>query len=152
MRLKIRHQPDFWAGALFICTGLAFALRAQRYPLGRAARMGPAYFPTLLGACLVFVGVLLAWQACRPGAARATVAPPDWRVAAVVLGAVCLFALTLPWLGVLPAVFLLAFVGSMAAHDFNWRVAVGVGLGMMLFVWLVFIQGLGLVFPAGLLG
>jgi hypothetical protein len=152
VRLKIRHQPDFWAGALFVCVGLAFALGAQHYPMGRAARMGPAYFPSLLGVCLVLLGVLLAWQACRPGATSAKITSPDWRVAAVVLGAVCLFALTLPWLGVLPAVFLLAFVGSMAAHDFSWKVAAGVGLGMMLFVWLVFIKGLGLVFPAGLLG
>jgi len=152
MRLKIRNQPDFWAGVLFVCVGLAFGLGAQHYPIGQASRIKTGYFPALLGLCLVLLGVLLGWQACRAAAAPASIRRPDWRAAGVVLGAVCLFAIALPVLGVLSAVFILVFVGSMAGHDFNWRVAVLVGLGMMAFVWLVFIQGLGLVFPAGLLG
>lgn len=152
MSRMIRNQPDFWAGVLFIAAGLAFALGAQHYPMGRAARMGPAYFPTLLGICLVLLGAALAWQACRRGASVEPVRRPDWRVAGIVLGAVCLFAIALPLLGVLPAVFVLVFVGSMAGHDFDWRVAALVGLGMIAFVWLVFIQGLGLVFPAGIFG
>ncbi|MGB6006595.1 tripartite tricarboxylate transporter TctB family protein [Castellaniella sp.] len=152
MRLTIRNQPDFWAGVLFICAGLAFGLGAQRYPIGQASRMGAGYFPALLGLCLVLLGLALAWQACRPTAQRASVRRPDWRAAGIVLGAVCLFAAALPILGVLSSVFILVFIGSMAGHDFDWRVAVLVGVGMMAFVWLVFIQGLGLVFPAGLLG
>lgn len=152
MRLKIRNQPDFWAGVLFVCAGLAFGLGAQAYPIGRAGHMGAGYFPALLGLCLVLLGLLLGWQACRAAAAPASIRRPDWRVAGIVLGSVCLFAIALPVLGILPSVFVLVFVGSMAGHDFDWRVASLVGLGMMAFVWLVFIQGLGLVFPAGLTG
>ncbi|WP_298014751.1 tripartite tricarboxylate transporter TctB family protein [uncultured Castellaniella sp.] len=152
MRLTVRNQPDFWAGALFIGVGLAFGLGARHYPMGQASRMGAGYFPALLGLCLALLGLALAVQACRPAAPRASVRRPDWRVAGIVLGAVCLFAALLPVLGVLPSVFILVFVGSMAGHDFDWRVAALVGLGMMAFVWLVFIQGLGLVFPAGVLG
>ncbi|MGB6218200.1 MAG: tripartite tricarboxylate transporter TctB family protein [Castellaniella sp.] len=152
MRLIIRHQPDFWAGILFMGVGLAFGLGAQRYPIGQASRMGAGYFPALLGLCLVLLGLALAVQACRPSASPASIRRPDWRAAGVVLGAVCLFAALLPVLGVLPSVFVLVFVGSMAGHDFDWRVASLVGLGMMAFVWLVFIQGLGLVFPTGVLG
>ncbi len=151
MRLIPRNQPDFWAGALFVCVGLAFGLGAMRYPIGHANRMGAGYFPALLGACLVLLGLLLGWRACCGAAEPASIRRPDWRVAGIVLGSVCLFAIALPVLGVLPAVFVLVFVGSMASHEFDWRVASLVGLCMMAFVWLVFIQGLGLVFPAGLL-
>ncbi|WP_322999111.1 tripartite tricarboxylate transporter TctB family protein [Castellaniella sp.] len=150
--MSIRNQPDFWAGVLFVGAGLAFGLGALRYPIGQASRMGAGYFPALLGLCLILLGAALAWQACRSRAQRASIRRPDWRVAGIVLGAVCLFAVALPTLGVLSSVFILVFVSSMAGHDFDWRVAVLVGLGMMAFVWLVFIQGLGLVFPAGWLG
>lgn len=152
MRLTIRNQPDFWAGVLFTGAGLAFGLGAQHYPIGQARRMGAGYFPTLLGLCLILLGLALAWQACRATAARASIRRPDWRAAGIVLGSVCLFAVSMPVLGILSSVFLLVFVGSMAGHDFDWRVATLVGLGMMAFVWLAFVQGLGLVFPQGLLG
>jgi len=49
-------------------------------------------------------------------------------------------------------VFVLVFVGRMAGHCFDWRLAPLGGLGMIAFVWLVFVQGLGLVFPAGIFG
>lgn len=55
MRLKIRNRPDFWAGVLFVCAGLAFGLGAQAYPIGRAGHMGAGYFPALLGLCLALL-------------------------------------------------------------------------------------------------
>ncbi|MGE4450283.1 tripartite tricarboxylate transporter TctB family protein [Castellaniella sp.] len=150
--MAVRDQPDFWAGLLFAGSGAAFALGALAYPLGRAARMGAGYFPLLLGLCLIGLGLSLAVSACRGGAARRRIARPGWRPLFLVLGSVCLFAASLQLLGIYLSVFFLAFVGSMADPDFDWRVAAAVGAGMTGFVWLVFVRGLGLVFPVGLLG
>jgi hypothetical protein len=38
-------------------------------------------------------------------------------------------------------------ISSLAAHDFNWKVAVANGVFLVLFVWIAFIKGLGLIFP-----
>ena len=51
-----RSVKDLLAGLVFIVFGLAFAIAASRYQLGTAFRMGPGYFPVVLGGCLVLLG------------------------------------------------------------------------------------------------
>src|SRR5437868_13922447 len=62
-RMKIRSQKDFWSGLMFIGSGLFFALWAIGfYQMGTAVRMGPAYFPTMLGFLLVVLGAIVLLQ------------------------------------------------------------------------------------------
>src|SRR5438309_4758192 len=59
-RMKIKSQKDFWSGLMFIGSGLFFALWAIGfYQMGTAVRMGPAYFPTVLGFLLAVLGALV---------------------------------------------------------------------------------------------
>ena len=61
--LKIKAPKDFWAGLMFIGVGLFFMFWAMaHYQMGTAVRMGPAYFPTVLGGLMVFLGVLVLLQ------------------------------------------------------------------------------------------
>jgi putative tricarboxylic transport membrane protein len=60
MNLRIKAPKDFWAGLMFIGFGgffMAWAL--ANYQMGSAVRMGPAYFPAVLGGLLVFLGALV---------------------------------------------------------------------------------------------
>ncbi len=60
MKLKIKGPKDFWAGLMFIGVGGFFMIWAlAHYQMGTAVRMGPAYFPTMLGGLLVFLGALV---------------------------------------------------------------------------------------------
>jgi len=66
--MQIKNGKDFLAGAMFIAIGLAFLLVAQKnYQMGTAVRMGPAYFPSVLGGLLACLGgiVLLRSLASR---------------------------------------------------------------------------------------
>ena len=54
--MKIANGKDFWAGLMFVGFGLAFLIVAQNYNMGTAVRMGPAYFPTVLGGMLAVLG------------------------------------------------------------------------------------------------
>jgi len=54
--MKIMNGKDFWAGLMFIAFGLGFLLVARNYAMGNAVRMGPAYFPTVLGGMLAVLG------------------------------------------------------------------------------------------------
>jgi len=54
--MQIRNGKDFWAGLMFFGFGICFMLIALNYPMGSAVRMGPAYFPTVLGGLLALLG------------------------------------------------------------------------------------------------
>ena len=56
--MQIRNGRDFWAGLMFMGFGLWFMVVSQNYPMGSAVRMGPAYFPTVLGGMLAVLGAM----------------------------------------------------------------------------------------------
>src|ERR1041384_6160574 len=58
--MKIKSEKDFWAGLMFLAFGVFFAVYgAMYYQMGTAVRMGPAYFPTLLGGLLAVLGAIV---------------------------------------------------------------------------------------------
>jgi Tripartite tricarboxylate transporter TctB family len=57
--MHIKNGKDFWAGLMFAGAGLSFVLVSQNYPMGSAVRMGPAYFPTMLGGLLAILGAVV---------------------------------------------------------------------------------------------
>ena len=61
--MHIKNGRDFWAGLMFLGFGLGFMAVAQNYPMGSAVRMGPAYFPTVLGAMLAVLGGMVFFRA-----------------------------------------------------------------------------------------
>ena len=61
--MHIKNGKDFWAGLMFIGFGLGFMLVALNYPMGSAVRMGPAYFPTVLGGMLAVLGAMVFFRA-----------------------------------------------------------------------------------------
>ena len=84
----IKDQRDFWAGVLFSAFGAFFCFYAvANYPLGTASRMGPGYFPMLLGGFLLFLGVLISLKSFFfPPHDGTGIGPFDWRVVFVILG------------------------------------------------------------------
>ena len=61
--MHIKNGKDFWAGLMFMGFGLGFMLVAQNYPMGSAVRMGPAYFPTVLGGMCTVLGAMVFFRA-----------------------------------------------------------------------------------------
>ena len=60
MAFRIKAPKDFWAGLMFIGFGAFFLIWAlTHYQMGTAVRMGPAYFPTVLGGLLAFLGAIV---------------------------------------------------------------------------------------------
>lgn len=142
----IRNPRDFYAGLLFVAFGVAALIMAQTYPLGTAARMGPGYFPRLLGILLVVGGGLQSLIALRP-----TSEPrPEWhwRPLLVLLASVGLFTLATPWLGLVASGLALVFVSSAAAREFRWREALVVGAVQGAAAAALFVYGLGVPLPA----
>ena len=61
--MHIKNGKDFWAGLMFAGAGLSFMLVSLNYPMGSAVRMGPAYFPTMLGGLLAVLGAMVFFRA-----------------------------------------------------------------------------------------
>jgi putative tricarboxylic transport membrane protein len=61
--MKVTNGKDFWAGLMFMGFGLGFMWVSQNYPMGTAVRMGPAYFPTVLGGILIVLGAVVFFRA-----------------------------------------------------------------------------------------
>ncbi len=87
----IRHPKDFFAGLLFIAFGTLAIVIGSNYTLGTAARMGPGYFPRILGGLLVALGLVLALRALRLNGPR--LPGWQWRPVLVVLLSVAAFGL-----------------------------------------------------------
>ena len=145
--MRIRNHRDFWSGLLFIVTGTIFVVLSRQYTLGTAAKMGPGYFPTILGAMMAGLGLLILVGSMKRGAAPLRVERIDFKSNLLVLLAVAVYALTLPKLGFIVALFLLIGISSMASHEFSIKTTLISSVVLLVFSWLVFVKGLELQFP-----
>ena len=114
---RFRLGKDFFAGLLFIVFGLIAVAIGSRYPTGSTARMGPGYFPVLVGGLLAFIGLVTAVRGVRADAeavARMAIKP-----LVLVLAAVLLFAASTERLGLVIALLAVIVVGYLANP--RWR-------------------------------
>ena len=145
--MRLKNKQDFWSGIMFIVLGVGFAIGATSYSMGTSARMGPGYFPFWLGTCMALLGAVVMLSALSPKAEKVELEKFDWPIALIIVGSVAVSGLVMNYLGVFISVFLLVFLSSFASHVFSWKVAAINGLCLVLFVWVAFIKGLGLIFP-----
>jgi len=145
--MRIRNHRDFWAGLMFLVIGAGFALFAQQYALGTPARMGPGFFPTMLGVLLALLGLAILLRAFAGIGEVVRVGAVRWRPLMLILLAVLVFALALPRLGMVISIALLVGIAALAAHDFRWKETLVSIVVLLTLSWLVFVKGLDLQFP-----
>jgi Tripartite tricarboxylate transporter TctB family len=132
---------------MFMAFGILFVGLSQQYTLGTAAKMGPGYFPTALGILMGVLGLIVAIGAFAKGNVVTELSKVGWRELGMVLGAVGLFALSLPTLGLMIALVLLIAVSAYASHEFSVRDTVIAIIFLMILSYVVFVWGLELQFP-----
>ncbi|MBM3530259.1 MAG: tripartite tricarboxylate transporter TctB family protein [Alphaproteobacteria bacterium] len=140
--MRIRSQSNFWCGLLFAALGVTVMILARDYRIGSAARMGPGYFPMLLGALLALLGLTLTVPALfRDGPAFPRL---HLRPLAFVLLGIAAFGVTLEYLGFVLAVAALVVIGGLADPDLRPVEIAGVALFMAVFSVGVFAVLLGM--------
>ncbi len=145
--MHIRNQKDFWAGLLFAAFGLFFSGVGTRYTFGTAARMGPGYFPTVLGIILIILGVVIALGALSPKAEEQRVQKFSWPTILLVLGSVVLFGLLLQRAGLVISLAAVVIVSSYASHEFGWKATLVNTVVLIALCMAVFVYALSLQFP-----
>lgn len=148
MKLRVDWR-DLAGGLACIAIGLFVVRHASRhYTVGELARMGPGFFPFVLGWMLAGLGALIAVLSLRRTVQA--LEPPPWRprALAAVLAAVVVFALLVERAGLVPATLALTLVASAAERPYRWRRSIGLGLALALLAWLIFTVGLKMTLPA----
>ena len=128
--MRIKSQKDFFAGLMFSAVGVAFAVGAGNYTIGSAARMGPGYFPLLLGILLGVLGLAIMFSGLTVETADGEkVGKWAWKQIFFVLMANFLFGVLLgglptlgiPAMGLIIAIYALTIVASLAGSQFKLR-------------------------------
>jgi hypothetical protein len=141
----IRHPKDFWSGIIFLCIGLAAVFIGRDYPMGTAGRMGPGYFPTILGGLLAVIGVIAIIRSLvRPGEA---ISRFYLKNTVLILIAVLLFGVLMRDAGLVAAVLAVVLVSAYASPQFTWVPSLLVAIGLAVFSVVVFVKLLGLPMP-----
>ena len=145
MKHLIKNPRDFWAGVMFLTLGAMFAGVGFTYKIGTAARMGPGYFPVVLGVILLALGLAIAVSALRKEGS--SVEKFHWRPIFWVLGSIIMFGVMLKILGMLLAGFLQVLISSYGGPEFKLRTTILLALALVIFCALVFVVGLKLPIP-----
>ena len=145
--MKLKNPKDFWSGIMFAAIGISFAVivKAYEYPMGTGARMGPGYFPFVLGIVMGILGIAIVIESF------ATEGPPvskfAWKPLFWILGGVVLFGLIAKIAGLALSIVMLVLVASFGGDEFKLKEAVIASVILAIFSVAVFVYGLKLPFP-----
>ena len=136
-------RKDLLAGAVFVGFGLAFAVTSTTYEIGSPLRMGPGFFPLILGGILVVLGGLIAVTGylAADGGEIGTI---PWRALVLLLAAVLLFGFTVRDLGLVPALFLAVLLAAFAGRGVQPVQAVVIAVSLTVVSVLIFVYALQL--------
>ena len=154
--MNIKSQKDFFSGLMFMGVGIAFAWGSTRYTIGSGARMGPGYFPLVLGVLLAILGGIITFKALvvetMDGDKLGSFAwkPLVFNILANVVFGILLGGLPgigLPSMGLIVGIYALTFVACLAGETFNFKEALILATILAAFSYLAFIKLLNLQFP-----
>ena len=152
--MGIKSQKDFFSGLVFIIVGTAFAWGATTYKIGEGARMGPGYFPLMLGVLLAVLGVVVTFTAMVVETEDGDkIGGGAWKPLVFIIAANLLFGLMLgglpsikfPAFGLIVAIFALTFLSALAGEEFKFKEVLVLAIilatsSYIAFVWLLKLQ------------
>ena len=147
---------DTLAGVTLFTLGSIVVLSSLSYEIGSLRRMGPGYFPLMLGTALCILSLPILWDGISPhfkktqkeqdkkSAINLMVNRATFRPMFLPLIAVIMFALLLENAGLIPAVFTSVTVAGFAEKKNSLMTNMLVACLSSIFIAAVFVYGLGL--------
>jgi Tripartite tricarboxylate transporter TctB family len=154
--MVIKSQKDFFSGLLFIVVGVGFAWGATTYNVGTGARMGPGYFPLILGICMAILGAFILFESLVIETEDGDkIGSWAWKPLFFIIAANLLFGLLLaglpsigfPAFGLIIAIYALTFVASLAGEEFSFKAVFVLATILSVMSYAAFILLLKLQFP-----
>lgn len=118
-KFRSNHQ-DFWAGMMFLGLGILAVYLSKDYPLGRAMRMGPGYFPTYLGWLMIIVGSIVGGRSFFRDPTEEEVTT-KWAIVPLALmpASVAVFAVLIDTVGLVIAVLAMLVLANASIKNFR---------------------------------
>jgi putative tricarboxylic transport membrane protein len=140
--MGIRAPKDFWSGVMFCGFAVVAILAARGYSLGAAGKMGPGYFPLLLGGLLAALGGILIGRSLVLSGEPV----PRFHLVplAVIAVAICLFGVMIEPLGLVLSLAVLTLMSAIAGAQFRLLETVALAAALIVFSVGVFVYALGL--------
>lgn len=113
----MRLTKDLLSGVLFSGFGLGGVIIASNYGFGTPARMGPGFFPIMVGVLIATMGVALVVQAFRHPEASAPVETIHFRPLIFISAAVASFGIAIGSYGLIPALVALIVIARFATRE-----------------------------------
>ncbi len=154
--MQVESQKDFYSGLMFMAVGAAFAWGATSYNIGTGARMGPGYFPLVLGILLAILGATITLKATIVKTADGEkIGSIAWKPLFFIIAANLVFGVLLgglpsikfPAMGLIVAIYALTFVASLAGEEFKFKEVLILATVLSILSYLAFIRLLKLQFP-----
>ena len=152
----IKSQKDFFSGLMFTLVGAAFAWGATSYNIGTGARMGPGYFPLLLGIFLAVLGGFITFYSLIEHTEDGDpVGAFAWKPVVYILGANIVFGIVLaglprfgiPPMGLIAAIYALVIIAGKAGDTFSLKESLLLATALSVGSYLAFIMLLKLQMP-----
>ena len=145
MKVPLLNNKRFLSGIMFLGIGAVAIYLAQDYPMGSALRMGPGYFPIVLGGVMGLFGIYeLIIGVLKPDAVQG-----NWSIRALIVlpVAAVIFGVLMEHAGFIPAMIALVFVSALAGPEFKFVEVLLLSIGLTIGCTGLFIYGLGLPYP-----
>jgi hypothetical protein len=154
--VNIKSQKDFFSGLMFMGVGVAFAWGATTYNVGSGARMGPGYFPLMLGVLMAILGAVITFKALvveTMGGDK--IGKWAWKPLFFIIMANLVFGvllaglpfIKLPAFGMIIAIYALTFIASMAEDGWKFKSTFILATVLAVGSYLAFVLALKLQFP-----
>ena len=154
--MNIKSQKDFFSGLMFMAVGIAFAWGATTYKVGDGARMGPGYFPLMLGVLLAILGAVITFKAMvveTEGGDR--IGAWAWKPLFFIITANLVFgvllgglpSIKLPAMGLIVGIYALTFIAANAGEEFKFKEVLILATVLAIISYLAFIVLLKVQFP-----
>ena len=154
--MNIKSQKDFVSGLMFTAVGTAFAWGATTYNVGEGARMGPGYFPLVLGVILALLGLGIIFESLVVETEDGEkIGKLGWKPLVFIIGANLVFGMLLgglprfgiPAMGLIVAIYALVIIAGMAGDEFKLKEALILSTILAIGSYLAFVVLLKLQFP-----
>ncbi len=151
--MKIKSQRDFFSGLMFMGVGVAFAWGATNYNIGSGARMGPGYFPCVLGILMAIIGSIIMFKATVVETIDGEkIGKWAWKPLGFVLLANFTFgiligglpSLGVPAMGLIIAIYALTLIASLASVEFQLKQVLALATALAAGSYVAFIWALKL--------
>jgi hypothetical protein len=145
MKVDVRNNRDFWGGVMFFAVGAVAIVAAWDYPFGSTLRMGPGYFPVILGGIMMAFGLIIMLQGLRNNEKI----QGSWSLRALIILPISLvvYGILMEVAGFIPALIALIFISAVSGEEFKFKEVLLLTVILLAIAWTIFIWGLSLPYP-----